>query len=303
MPPPMINLLSRLINFDFCILEPFILKNKYGEKFRTIRQNRNKSLRMISSNITSKSSLDRWEQGQDNLSFNQVLLLLNKLNIRPDELIENGLSEETIQTIREIETAYINDDTAYLLKICNKQDEQILSEQDFLKVALACNCYLELTGKNVFTKINQRRLTNYFYKIENWYYEDIMNFGNTAQLLDSSVIFRISSNIINYVKYAELSDKDNYRIIFNTLLNASYNLLKLDTNLAEKLISRFNIDLIPQKYAFERIRYNFMLMLFKYLKDHDDSQIKYELNFLKMNKLDLLYDTLEYAFEQIKVES
>lgn len=257
---------------------------------------------MISSNITSKSSLDRWEQGQDNLSFNQVLLLLNKLNIRPDELIENGLSEETIQTIREIETAYINDDTAYLLKICNKQDEPILSEQDFLKVALACNCYLELTGKNVFTKINQRRLTNYFYKIENWYYEDIMNFGNTAQLLDSSVIFRISSNIINYVKYAELSDKDNYRIIFNTLLNASYNLLKLDTNLAEKLISRFNIDLIPQKYAFERIRYNFMLMLFKYLKDHDDSQIKYELNFLKMNKLDLLCDTLEYTFEQIKVE-
>ncbi|WP_236695127.1 hypothetical protein, partial [Lactobacillus pasteurii] len=264
------------------------------------RQNRNKSLRLTSEGITSKSSLDRWERGQDNLSFNQVLQLIKKLHIRPIELINNGLAKEIVQDIREVEDAYLENNTDFLLRICQLQDHVILSGRDFWKVALACNCYMELTGKNIFTQTNRKRLKNYFLKIEDWYYEDFMNFGNTALLLDSSDIFRISAQIVNYVKFAELQDNENYQIVYNTLINAVYILIRGNTDLAKRLLSYFSSDLIPQKYAFERIRYYFMTLLLDYCESRDDSKIKVELDFLKMNNLDLLHEVCEYSFQQVK---
>lgn len=92
------------------------MDNIYGKKFRELRKQQNITLQKAADGITSKSTLSLWEMGKDNLSFNQVLMLLNKINIQPIEFLENPVSPELLDITHKIDSAYIASDIDTLYK-------------------------------------------------------------------------------------------------------------------------------------------------------------------------------------------
>ena len=81
------------------------MKDKiYGPKFRKLRKRKGITLVKAAKGVTSKSTLSLWEKGSDNLSFNQVLNLLENNHIQPIEFIENPILPELLTITYQINT-------------------------------------------------------------------------------------------------------------------------------------------------------------------------------------------------------
>lgn len=81
-----------------------------GQKFRKLRQCKNISLDKACEDITSKSSLQRWESGIAEMSYNKVLKLLNRIHIQPKEFIDLIQSSELNAYVEPLEEPVKNND-------------------------------------------------------------------------------------------------------------------------------------------------------------------------------------------------
>lgn len=144
-------------------------KQSYGVVFRHIRKQKNIGLIEASKGIVSKSSLARWENGKDNLSWGQVLELLFKNHVQPIEFIKNNISKELLMFIRPIKLAY-DKEQKYLLKsyaenYINIYQNNPQNKDKLFKAAIACNYYQDLTNYCLLPKIGRIKLKIYFQRI------------------------------------------------------------------------------------------------------------------------------------------
>ena len=83
-----------------------IIDPTYGRQFRKMRKSKHINLINACGNITSKSSLARWENGADNLSWNQVINLLTYNHIQLAEFIRKSASKNLDELLNPIAVAY-----------------------------------------------------------------------------------------------------------------------------------------------------------------------------------------------------
>ncbi len=280
------------------------MDNIYGKKFRELRKQQNVTLQKAADGITSKSTLSLWENGKDNLSFNQVLTLLKRINIQPIEFLENPISPQLLKISREIDTAYVASDISTLHKyVVEKaklashfpQDQEI-----FIEYCYACTFYQDLSQKKPFTESDQKRLTNILNNISDWNYKEIFYFGNTLGLLSPQNIYRLSNSLIMYSIHNNLRHKRWYDEVLSGLLNAIAILIKRDYHLAEDLLHNFEKMPLSYRFAFEKMHIKIYYAMIKYIKTKDDQDIKAIIYTTKILDLPTIEDGFTTFFNQIK---
>lgn len=282
--------------------------NIYGSKFRKLRKLQKINLITASKGVTNKSTLSEWENGKDNLSWNQVLALLYNIHVQPVEFIESSIFLNLYSSIKAIGIAYANNDVNSLQKYAKlylKDYQQEDNDQDALfRVAMACNYYEDLTRKSILSSDVKARLILHFSDIitndNHWYYKDIFYFSSITQLLDAAHLYSFSLSLIDYIQEKNIKSKTWYDLPLDTLLNAVFSLIKKDRFKAEQLLDRLNnLDVIDY-YAEESIRKKFMECLIRYIKSNNPDEIYNLFSYLDFFDLKQQKKDLEIAFLQVK---
>ncbi|MGN1272510.1 MAG: helix-turn-helix domain-containing protein [Lactobacillus sp.] len=275
-----------------------------GEKFRELRKSQNKSISEMAKNITSPSSLRRWECGEGEMSISKVILLLNKLHITPKEFMDIVDTEDDDFYEVEISMYYEKNEVQKLKELIDVSKEYHLehpaNKKYLFRDAIACNYYMDLTGQNLFSEDDVLRLKAYLLPTENWTQENVLLFGNTQLLLPAEAIFEISNSIYSYLFYDE-SARTFYVMALNTLLNAVFCLIKKkNTLMATKLLRKIDMLNVPSKFTNERIRINFMKALLDYVHTQDSSSMNTFLQSLNSLGFSEKVADFSFAFDQVK---
>lgn len=280
------------------------MNNIYGKKFRQLRKQQDITLMKAADGITSKSTLSLWENGKDNLSFNQVLMLLNRINIQPIEFIENPVSQELLDITHKIDSAYIASDIDTLYKYVMDKKELFTNHPQeldyFIEYCFACTFYQDLSQKELFTDLDQKRLTSIMSNISDWNYKAVFYFGNTLGLLTPRNINRLANSLITYSINHKLNHARWYDEVLAALLNAIVILLKRDYHLAEKLLQNFEKMPISDRFAFEKMHLKMYKAIIKYITTKDDQDVKSIIYATKILNLKTVEDGFVTFFNQIK---
>lgn len=281
----------------------------FGSKFRQLRKQQHITLAQAAAGITSRQSLGNWETGKGELDFAKVLLLLKKINVQPIDFLESSINSYLKQTTSQISVAYVNNQIDRLLHYANKYLEishrNLTDRISFLRAAVACNYYMDLTGKDITSTSHKLRIISHFKRIldgeEIWNFEDIYFFGNTQNLMSPKNIYSLAYSLNYYRQKHNINNREWINAVYNTLINAEFILIKSDINLATKLdqLLRQKWDL-SDNYAFEKIRQNFMHQLIEYISTQDDSKIIRQLHILEFEQLLDLKAGFKTAYEQVK---
>lgn len=249
--------------------------NNYGIAFKKIRENQNFSLTQITRGITSPATLSRWENGKGEMYFDKVVQLLQRMNIYLDEFVnisQNSRKENIaiMNSLRELQKAYSENDSEKLKQLANSQYRIYKlknKELDFFLFAIICNCYRDVTGKNIFNIAERAKLSSIFEHVKNWNKYYIRAFGNTVALLNVKQIVEISDKILSYVgnnfSWQNISQISEAVL---TLLNASTILMQKDVDRAESLINRLDKIEIPVELSFLKMKILFLRELVSYKK-------------------------------------
>ena len=276
----------------------------YGPKFRELRNRANKNLTETATGITSKSSLDRWEKGNDNLSFSKVIDLLQRIGIQPNEFLESNVPSRLYFLYYKPMVAYKNNDLAQLkeliIEYANDLDQKENKRISLFQYAISCNAYEDLTGKSVISDFNQKRICNYFRNLEHWTYENIFLFLSIQLLLSPTLLIKLSNSLISYSKNNRIDKQKWYPMLLESIINAIFVLLKFQKASDAKIIlGKYQTLPMDDRYTFERIRVNFMSALIDYTSTKDNSHISSLLLSIQNLGLDHLYSDLKFAANQI----
>lgn len=277
--------------------------NIYGPKFRAIRKEQNLTLIKAAKGVTSKSTLSLWEKGNDNLSFSKVLKLLNLNHIQPLEFITSPISSQLLELAQKIDAAYTKSDIVslhkYTIEKLNLSRSHPQNSIFFLEFCITCNFYQDLSQEIIFTKNDQKRLSNILSKISEWDYEGVFYFGNTLGLLAPKSIYRLAVSLINYAINTNLVKKRWYEEVLNCILNASFILIKTDYHLAQKLLKIFNQLPLSDRYAYEKIQKNFLSTIINYIRTKNDKDVKRMIEAIDLLKLNNMVDGFKTMLSQI----
>lgn len=275
-----------------------------GEKFRELRKAQKKSISEIAKDITSTSSLSRWECGEGEMSMTRVVMLLNKLHITPKEFMDivDGESDKFYEI--KVSMYYERNDIEGLKELAEATKDyhlkHIADKKYLFQNAIACNYYMDLTGQNLFSEDDVMRLKAYLLPIENWTEEDILLFGNTQLLLPADDIYAISRSIYSHLMDHEPA-KNFYLMSLNTLLNGIFCLLKKKRpDLANNLLKNVNSLDIPDNFTNEKIRIKFMQALLNYINKKDVSSMKTLIQGMQALDLSEKVADFKFAFNQIR---
>lgn len=262
----------------------------YGKKFRRIRKLKHLSLVKASTGVISKSSLARWELGYDNLSWGNVLKLLDQNNIYPVEFIENSKASYLGVNIKKIQSAFVRGQTSLLekyaldaLKSC-KLDP--LNEELFFEAAVACDLYKKHTNKSICPKRVQVKLRLYFSNIiaENdyWNYENIFFFKNVVMLLKGKEAYKFAYDLLDYAKQENLEQSSFRHIVLQALLEATNALIRKNIGYAKKVLFEVKSLIFSDYDSLEKIEISFLDSAIKFIEEDETAQLK------------ALYNVLDY---------
>lgn len=280
----------------------------FGPKFRQLRKQQHITLAKAATGITSRQSLGNWETSKGELDFEKVLLLLKKINVQPIDFLESSISSYLKQTTSQISTAYVNNQidelSHYAKEYLNISYRNLTDRISFLRAIVASNYYMDLTGKDLTSTSDKLRIISRFKKIldgkENWNFEDIYFFGNTQHLMSPRDVYNLAYSLNYYRQKHSINNRERINAVYNTLINAEFVLIKTNIKLATDLDSLLRKHWnLPDNYAFEKIRQNFMHQLIKYISTQDDSTIIQQLQFLELENLSDLKAGFETAYEQV----
>lgn len=280
----------------------------FGLKFRQLRKQQHITLSKAAAGITSRQSLGNWEIGKGELAFEKVLLLLKKINVQPIDFLESSISSYLKQTTSQISAAYVNNQidklSYYAEKYLNLSHRNLTDRISFLRAAVACNYYMDLTNIDLTTSSDKLRIISHFNKILNgeeiWNFEDIYFFGNTQNLMNPRDVYSLAHSLNYYRQKHQVNNREWINAVYNTLINAEFVLIKTDIKLATNLDSLLRQHWgLSDNYAFEKIRQNFMHELIKYISTQDKSGITQQLRSLEVAHLSDLKAGFETAYEQV----
>ncbi|WP_288558043.1 Rgg/GadR/MutR family transcriptional regulator [uncultured Lactobacillus sp.] len=285
------------------------MEKSYGKKFRILR----KTAKITSSKAAeevgiSRSTLERWERGEAGLDIEKVFKLLEVIHVQKIDFFNNNISNYLKNITLEVSKAYESNDINYLKtqskKLLSEVENDSFDKRTFLKAAIYCNAYYDLTGVDIFTDNYKKRLSMYFSKIlsgdEVWYYDDVYFFGNTQNLISPRTIYSLSFSLVFYLKNNNDLEMKFSTAILNTLINAEYILIKKDLKKAKRLDAIISGLDITDRFAFEKIRYKYMHFMLNFLETNDDHNLRLMWAALELQGLNTLKDGFETAFKQIK---
>ncbi|MBD5429939.1 Rgg/GadR/MutR family transcriptional regulator [Lactobacillus sp.] len=209
------------------------ISRNLGPKFRKIRKSKKLTMKQISGEIISKSSLSRWERGEQDISLATFYKLLDEIHVFSEE----ASSKELIQFISKVSDLYRKDEIKQLKNISQallKQYAKDRSYETLIKVTTVCDLYMDLSDEDLTDTKFKHILTLQVCRIKTWYKQDLFLFANSQFFLESPVIYKKAYSLIEAVyNMTVVPDLES-----RALLNAVFVLLKKkDLTHAETLLN------------------------------------------------------------------
>lgn len=276
-----------------------------GKEFRQLRQLKKISLDKACKGITSKSSLQRWENGQGKMSCGNLFKLLERIHIQPKEFIDLVQPSTLNSYVEPLENAYKNNDVADLKNIAefflglHYHDNN--NRNMLFQAAIACNYYMDFTNVNLMNENDILRLKAYFLLIEEWDRENVFFFVNTQLLLSGIDVYKISRSLISYLVYDETQQSRTYTMAITTLINGIFVLLKKqEIDKAYDLFEKVRRLNFLDDFLNEKIKINYLKTVFHYLNTKDVKMMEKFLHDLDAIGLKDQADAFRLGFSQFK---
>lgn len=248
----------------------------YGKKFKQLREEKRSSLETTSRSITSKSSLYYWEKGMGDMSFSKVIKMLERLHIKPEEFLANSLN--AYLDISDISTAYLENNYDVLRSLAKKyltiSRQSPTSRRELIRAAIACHHLMAATGENLFLSQDLEKLEELLSQIDEWYYEDVYNFGNTLSLLPSNRIYGLTKLLIKKLSQNQQKAYDQWQhSAWNTCLNAIFTLFYRKFAKVKKLVTELDAIEMGYSFIFEKVRLKFAHEVMLYIQTGDETRM------------------------------
>lgn len=274
----------------------------YGKQFKRLRNQQGFSLDYTSKDITSKSSLYYWEMGKADMSLSKVILMLNRIRIKPTELIEDRLDYS--DNFQKLYSAYLKRNKQFLKDVAIKYLIQSRKKKHnkrlTLQAAIACNYLKAISNINLFSGNDTERLENILLEIDYWHYDDLNNFKNTLFLLPKKRIYSIAKLLLTKLNQNG-NDIQWKHAVLTTLFDVGLSLLYVDLSSAKKLSFKLNSLKLSDTFAYEKLCFRFFAEVLYYLQVKNEDKIINEY-FLTLKSLGLnnLNNVLQKEFYKIK---
>lgn len=273
----------------------------YGEKFHTLRQSKDVSLIEAAKNITSKSSLARWEHGQGTMDSDKVAKLIKRLGINPSEFFTFEYDPLTNQ----INKACFNSDVPELLKLThlalNKLHENPSVFINLFNAAIASNFYYLFTKKLLLPQSDLNRLLDVLFDTSFWSQEKIDLFGGSVFLIPSDKVISLSKRILKQIdRIYKISDAQ----FFNTmsmLLNAILALIEQKRlTKAKQLYSMIDDVYLSEGFTSLFLRKYFYHLIINFVDGKDNGEMQALFKILDYLGLKHTLSDYKFDFEQVK---
>lgn len=214
-----------------------------GPEFKKLRNIQGLSLKQVSEGILDVSTLSRWENGKTDIQFERVIQLLRKLHVTPEEFMFLAKVQRPHPRGLDIINLYKCKNISKLKEVCLQELDRYHKSQnknDLFFATLACDSYLDLTGKNLFSMEDKQRLQVVLSGINQWSQYYLMFFGNAVPLLEPRMLYGLAVYLAKELNKGNFISPYTLKIAANVLLDASVVLAKQDIEKAQALLSKLD---------------------------------------------------------------
>ena len=157
----------------------------YGKKFKEVRIAKGFTLQEASSGVLTKSGLSKFERGETSLTFDKLKRILNNLSISIEEYdfyCRNTQLSDFDFFIEKVESAYITNNSILLKHLSDIEFTKYTETRNKihkLNGIMVAILYENITNEQILKEKYIQFLTDYLFTLEQWFYYDIVLFGNS----------------------------------------------------------------------------------------------------------------------------
>lgn len=280
----------------------------FGEVFKKLRKSKHITLGAISKDVISTSQLSRWENGLSDISLNKLIILLNRINVSPQEFIAMTIpkNNETNNFLKNLSLLYSEKDSISIYRIFLKNIAAYhhTNNVDYLfHASAAANVLFDIKNKNYLTPQDQQDLKLFLTQNNHWNLSTIQAFGNSGFILPNNTVFQLINSLIEDIVYLENINFEFYLEAWNTIINNSLILVKTDFKKSKLLLARIKELSYTEPYLSITVKVNFLELLIHYIEDGNSEPIKRFLESAKVLGIPNLYNDLLFGWALLKLNS
>lgn len=257
-----------------------------GPLFRTLRKERGFTLKNLSEGIVSFSYLSKFEKGKTQISLNNFIQLLQRMNLTVDEfLYYNQIkTNDYREFFQKIAVAHVQQDLTKLKSYL--EIEKTLYQETKIKfhkynAVMISVVIKELEPTFFIPEDGMHELVDYILGCSFWTTYEISLFGNSLSLFSEDLLIILLKEIKRRIQEYQVIHKD-LRDLIRLLQNGALILLrkkKVDRSLE---ISNFLITVIERDQYFEKTRQLFIDGVITFALGKKDEGIEKALQAIKI---------------------
>ncbi|WP_370450749.1 helix-turn-helix domain-containing protein [Lactococcus sp. dk310] len=262
--------------------------------FRFLREERQLTLNDFKAYHISKSTLEKFENGQGNLPFDKLDEALQAMNVTLHEysyLLNNGTNDYFIEIFEEIDRAFYLEDKSTLKQI---YDDNIIYPE---------GCYYALCAKACYTaleKEEQEKIADLLIGTEYWGAKELWIFTDTIDQLSNPLLLSLLNEFLAKSNYFHRI-VDYNRLITQAINTAVLTLINRNMGKEAKMVLDKTAQDLWEVDLFSRNVHLFLLGLWLYSfsnQTNGEEKMKHSIQIFNMlgsthleNKYQKIYDT------------
>ncbi|HFE9851574.1 TPA: helix-turn-helix domain-containing protein [Enterococcus faecalis] len=242
-----------------------------GETFRYLRKGKSLTLKEVCEDTITVAFLSRFERGLTDISTNNLLKLLKKINITFQEFcrIHEARGFNELEFFSEIQHNYQEGNFEWLKK------QMKYNEYSNRLMYLLLKSMLSNLKISNLTKSEQKEIIEYLSKINNWTYFDLYLYGHVMYFLPLESILLLSNEAKKRAKIYHKYLRQTFSIYFLIFNNTILFLLRGNMiNEAEKFFMLLSQQLLHPRDFYHKIKINGLKALILYKKDSKSEAIR-----------------------------
>ena len=233
---------------------------KFGETFKQIRLTRKYSIEALADERVSKSTISRFERLESDITFDKLVVLLNKMQVSIGEFMFLSEKDSEINALNQLPKFILGKDLEQLQLLMEQMWREY--EKDGIIYRKVSAILIEVHYNHLVKKeIEEDRLlflTDYLFQCEVWTQFDLFILGNSIEYLPLSTSIVLTKELIKKTSLFQ-GNRLVFETVINILINTSLVCMKENKlSIAQELISELQALDIDETYFFERVLIKFV---------------------------------------------